>query len=548
MQEVKTALISVCAKEGIDVFARKLLDMGWQILASGGTAKFLENAGIPVKDVAELVGGGAILGHRVVTLSREIHAGLLSRDTLEDVAEMERLGLPRIDLVCCDFYPLAEEIAEPARTIASVIEKTDIGGPTMVRSAAKGGRIVICDPADRQTVIGQLEATGEVDIETLQYLRAKAEFVVAGYCLNSARFHGAGEFDGFIGQEVFKLLYGENRDQSPAYLYSTNKKDPLAWDKFNLISGIPGYINMADGDRTLQILCLMAETYRRNFEGKVPFIAIACKHGNPCGAAIDWYDPKVAMTKALLGDHIAVMGAEIMVNFPITDDLAQNLYRVSDDLFEKVGREFWGVDVVFAPEFSENAIGLLGKKERRRLLSNPALANPVMSDDEWVFRLVRGGFLKQGAPRFVFEGWAIEKWTGDKMVAPEDLSSLIIAWVVTWKASSNTVALAKDNMLIGLGCGQQDRIACVELCLSRVKRAGHNSIGSLFASDAFFPYARRKGEGDPFEGPELLMQAGCIGGVVPADGKNLKEAIEFFESAIMAVAFLPKEHRGFSGH
>jgi len=564
MAEVKTALISVYAKEGIDVFAKKLVDRGWQILASGGTAKFLESAGIPVKDVADLIGGAAILGHRVVTLSREVHAGLLSRNIPEDIAEMERLGLTRIDLVCCDFYPLVEEIAKPGATTESVIEKTDVGGPTMVHSGAKGSRIVICDPDDRQMVIDQLEAAGDVDEKTRQHLRAKAEAVVAAYCLDSARFHGAGEFDGFIGRVIFELAYGENRDQSPAYLYSTGTDDPLAWDKFEVVSGLPGFINMADGDRTLQILCLMAEAYRRNFEGKVPFIAIACKHGNPCGAAVDWNDPKTALTKALLGDHIAVMGAEVMTNFVITDELAQNLFGVPSYLFTdelaqnlfgassylsvRVNRELWGVDVVFAPGFSEEAIKLLGKKERRRLLANLALANPVMSGDEWVIRPVRGGFLRQKASRFVFESAAVEEWTGQQGLGPDDYSSLIIAWAVTWRASSNTVALAKRHMLIGLGCGQQDRIACVKLCLDRAERAGHNPTGSLFASDAFFPYARRKKEEDPLEGPELLNQAGCIGGVVPADGKNLAEVKEFFASTGMAVAFLLKEHRGFSGH
>ena len=548
MTAVKTALISVYAKEGIDVFAKRLRDLGWQILASGGTAKFLENAGIPVKDVADLIGGAAILGHRVVTLSREVHAGLLSRNIFEDIAEMEQLGLPRIELVCCDFYPLATEIAKPDCTIASVVEMTDIGGPTMGRSAAKGGRIVICDPADRQLVIDQLEATGDVDEKTRQYLRAKAEAVVTAYCLDSARFHSFGEFDGLVGWKIFELAYGENRDQSPAQLYSSGTSDPLSWDNFELVSGLPGFINMADGDRTLQILCLLAEAFRRNFKGRVPFIVIACKHGNPCGAAIDWNDPGTALTKALLGDYTAVMGAEVMTNFEITDELAEDLFRVPAHLSARVDRSFWGVDVVFAPGFSENAIDLLGKKERRRLLVNPALANPVMSEDEWVIHPVRGGFLKQKAPRFIFEIAAVEEWIGQQLLGPHDHSSLIIAWAVAWRASSNTVALAKRNMLIGLGCGQQDRIACVRLCLDRAERSGHNTTGSLFASDAFFPYARRKREEDPFEGPELLDQAGCIGGVVPADGKNLAEVKKFFESANMAVAFLPKEHRGFSGH
>ncbi|MEE8131552.1 MAG: bifunctional phosphoribosylaminoimidazolecarboxamide formyltransferase/IMP cyclohydrolase, partial [Candidatus Paceibacterota bacterium] len=220
MPNTKTALISVYHKQGIEDFARQLIELGWQIFASGGTAKYLKENSIPIKDVAELVGGDAILDHRVVTLSREVHAGLLSRNITEDIKEMEKLGLPRIDLVCCDFYPLAEEINKSDSSIDSILEKTDIGGPTMVRSGAKGGRIVICDPSDRQIVINQLKDKGDIDEKTLQYLRAKAEAVVSAYCLDSARFHSKGNFDGILGWMVSELAYGENRDQSPAFLYS----------------------------------------------------------------------------------------------------------------------------------------------------------------------------------------------------------------------------------------------------------------------------------------------------------------------------------------
>lgn len=548
MDNTKTALFSVYHKKGSEVFARELLSLGWQIFASGGTAKYLKENNIPIKDVAELVGGAAILGHRVMTLSREVHAGLLSRNIPEDIEEMERLGLPRIDLVCCDFYPLAAEIAKPDCTVESVIEKTDIGGPTMVRSGAKGGRIVICDPPDRQIVINQLKTKGDIDKETRQYLRAKAEAAVSVYCLDSARFHSKGSFDGILGRIVSELAYGENRDQSPAFLHSSNSDDPLAWNKFKVVSGVPGFINMADGDRTLQVLCLMAESFRRNFKGKVPYIAIACKHGNPCGAAIDWDEPVKALNKTLLGDPIAVMGAEVMTNFEITNQITQALYRVSEEYQVKVGREFWGIDVVFAPAFDDKAIELLGKRERRRLLVNSALADPTMPIDEWAIRPVRGGFLRQKAPQFIFDRESAEEWTGRNSLEPQDFAALIVAWAAAWRADSNTIMLAKDNMLIGSGVGQKDRTACCSLALWYAKRAGHSTEGSVFASDAFFPYAQREREKDSLESPEILVQAGCIGGVVQADGKNLQQVKEFFNFHNMAVAFLAKEHRGFSQH
>ncbi len=186
----KWALISVYDKTGIVEDVARLEKMGWRILSSGGTAKVLREAGIAVKDVAQLVGGGPILGHRVVTLSREVHAGLLADASKpEDLEEIAKLGIPFIDLVRCDFYPLEAAINDPNATIESVVEKTDIGGPCMVRSAAKGLRIVVCSKSDMQDVLSELSETGEVCKATRQELRAIAENAVADYVRLSADFH-----------------------------------------------------------------------------------------------------------------------------------------------------------------------------------------------------------------------------------------------------------------------------------------------------------------------------------------------------------------------
>lgn len=251
-----------------------------------------------------------------------------------------------------------------------------------------------------------------------------------------------------------------------------------------------------------------------------------------------------------------------------------------------IGRKNWGLDLVIAPLFSSEAINLLGKREKRRLLSNPELLNPLLPKAKWVWRPVRGSWLRQKAPHFVLTPKEIIHWTGQPL-ADKDFESLLIAWAVCWFSSSNTVTLAKDNMLIANGCGQQDRIACVRLCLERANRAGYDTKGSVFASDAFFPYAKSK-EPDfsdfvwpfpdslPFfeltksnpkqvlrdiakvamyishldnrEGPELLIDAGCLGGVVPADGKNLEEVKALFTEAGLSVAFVAPEHRGFAKH
>ena len=192
----KTALLSVYNKEGIVEFAMDLVALGFDILASGGTAKVLMDANVPVIDVALIV-GDPILGHRVVTLSREIHAGLLAQDNETDRAELQRLGIRFIDLLCCDLYPLAEETANPAATLQSVIEKTDIGGPTMLRSAAKGGRITIIDFSDRALVLNHLRK-GKVSEGVINDLAAKAEFRIAEYCLRSANYRSNNHYRGVI--------------------------------------------------------------------------------------------------------------------------------------------------------------------------------------------------------------------------------------------------------------------------------------------------------------------------------------------------------------
>ena len=376
------------------------------------------------------------------------------------------------------------------------------------------------------------------------------------------------------------LAYAENRCQNPSNLMGV-EDDPLAMHNFVVEAGNPSYISIADGDTILDILCVLAETFRR-WKNKVPYMVIAGKHGNPCGCSVDWESPEKALLKALLGDPVAVMGGEIITNFPITDELGQLLFAVPKDI--NIGRDKWGLDIVFAPEFSEQTIELLGKREKRRLLSNPALINPELPQKERMEKEIRGGKLTQKVNPFILTTRDVDFWVGPDFTE-EEQETLFIAWAVGWRASSNTVSLGKDRMLIGLGCGQQDRIACVRLCLDRANRAGHDSKGSLFASDAFFPYAvsqppvidqefidslkfmlakadfsekrallilsniaQKIVKIDNREGPELLRDAGCRGGVVPADGNKLEEEKDLFEKAGMTIAFVNKENRGFSKH
>ena len=257
----RVALLSVYRKEGIVDFARALIALDWEIIASGGTAKVLSDSGLVVLDVADFVGGGAVLGHRVVTLSREVHAGLLATRSESDMRELAELGVPFIDLVCVDLYPLVEEVANPRATVATVIEKTDIGGPTILRSAAKGRRVVIADAQDRELVLRWLQS-GEPECEMfVNSLVAKAEYIVAQYCLVSAQYHGHGQFAGLMGELHRTLAYGENPWQTPAGFFSVLHSDPLAVDAFRLVVGSDGFNNVCDLDRLLQTITHVAAAF-----------------------------------------------------------------------------------------------------------------------------------------------------------------------------------------------------------------------------------------------------------------------------------------------
>ncbi len=589
MRTEKKALLSVFQKDGLEVFAKGLIDLNFSLVSSGGTARYLKEKGFEVTDVAEITGYPAIIGHRVVTLHPNIHAGILALDNPEHEADLEKYKIDRFHLVCVDLYPVAEAIAQDGANVDSVMEMTDIGGPTMIRGAAKNHKsiITICDPNDRQWVIKELQKSGDLSKDQRRHLAEKVFDTMAAY--DDAIWKFLAEKNGktvdaialFNGKE---LAYAENRSQNPAHLFSTDSDDPLAPSKFEWVSGTPSYISMADGTQITEILCLLAESFRQSY-GKTPYIAIAGKHGNPCGAAITYADTPLAIfaiRKALLGDHIAVMGGEVVTNFPIKEEEAEELFKPPVSI--NIGRENWGLDLIIAPEFSDKARIILGEREKRRLLSNPALKKAPFPKHKWVYRQTRTDWLRQKASDFILSPDKIKFWSGKEM-NPEEFTNVLIAFACCWRASSNTVALAKNRMLIGIGCGQQDRIACVRLCLDRANRAGHDTKDSFFASDAFFPYAKAEqsitdqdivditattkrilesndrntikewaslstmiSARDRREGPQLLVDAGCIGGLVPADGKELENVHSFFQKNNLSVAFIPPECRGFSKH
>jgi len=533
----KTALISVYNKKGIVDFARQLNELGWQIIASGGTAKFLVEAGLNVRDVASLVGSKTILGHRVVTLSREIHAALLARDINEDQQELKRLNIPWIDLVCVDIYPLQAEIDNPDNTVESVIEKTDIGGPTLLRSAAKGRRIVIADSADRQHVINWLKKGQPNKEQGIAKLVAKAEAIVADYCLCSAQYHSKGDRKGLIGEKVLVGNYGENPWQSPAALFSVKTDDGLALDRFEVIAGTtPSFNNLCDIDRLVQTITHIAAGFDINW-GKAPKIALGVKHGNACGAAIG-NNQKEVLEKMIDGDKRAIFGGLVMINFELDKKAAETLINYSMPKGER--RLF---DGVIASGFTKETIDILQRKTGKcRLIVNQALSqlNRNNLDSAPRFRYVRGGFLHQPNYTFVLDlkdsdlikiGQATNKEEDD----------ILLAWAIGSTSNSNTITLVRNGYLIANGTGQQDRVGGCKLAIQlRAKDAGHKTAGAVAYSDSFFPF---------IDGPEVLAKAGIKAILTSSGSIRDNEVIDFCKKKGITLYLIPdKKARGFFGH
>jgi phosphoribosylaminoimidazolecarboxamide formyltransferase / IMP cyclohydrolase len=550
----KTALISVYNKEGIVDFAKELVGLGWKIISSGGTAKHLSDAGIPVTDVAEITGMPPILDHRVLTLHPKIHGGLLALDKKEHHAELQKYGIPWIDLVCVDFYPLEDEVKNPNATRESVIDKTDMGGPAMIRSSAKGRRITICDISDRALVIKWLK-DGEPDSEEfLNNLAAKAEVTISKYCAISGEYHSGGNYESVFGEKKIECAYGENAYQKPASFYKNLNKteDKLGVDNWKLVVGNPmSYNNICDVDRMIQTMTHIGAGFEKNFNA-VPYVAIGAKHGNACGAGVG-DSPIDAVDKMLAGDLRAIFGGSVMLNFPVDEKIAEELINKFSP--EGVRRL---LDIVSAPSFTPEAIEILSRKKGKcRLLVNPNIEKAGLNslDTTSRFRYVRGGFLTQ--PNYTF--------------VPEIKNKdVILAWAVGATSNSNTITLVKNGRLVGNGVGQQDRVGAAKLALSRADDAqasldafssGQRENSSAFSStagtfrdknfladlegaaaysDSFFPFP---------DAPEALINRGIKTIFSTSGSVNDEKVIELCKSKGVELILIPDtEARGFYQH
>lgn len=526
---MKKAILSVFDKRGLTEIGQGLVAVGYDLISTGGTAKALATVGLPVTEVAEVTGFPEMMDGRVKTLHPKIHGGILADRSKElHMTAMVEHGIEPIDIVVVNLYAFKAEIEKPGVTWADAIEKIDIGGPTMLRAAAKNHEsvTVIVDPDDYPKVLAELQKNGEVGPEMRKHLAAKLFFHTARYDLEIARYMSDGRYDGFMGELIEACKYGENPWQTPAGLYSLDSGDPLALSNFKLVAGAASsYNNWCDFDRLLHTVSHLVAA----FHGMAtPYAAVGVKHGNACGASVGG-DPATVLKEMLTGNLTDIYGGLIGVTFPIDEVLAELLLHHCEPSDKRL------IDGIIAPSYTPGAIELLKRKNGKPLLENPALA-AVTLDQAHRFRYGRGSFLKQ--PNYdhtlnLFD----ESVTRYGETSLDQECDLRVACAVGETSNSNTITIVKDRQLIGNGVGQKSRVACAELAVDIARKAGHDTRGAVAYSDAFFPFP---------DGPFALADAGISAILAPSGSVNDKVIIEACRARGVKLIMMKK--RGFFGH
>lgn len=459
------ALISVSDKRGIVPFAEGLASLGWEIISTGGTAATLRNAGVPVIPVDSITGFPEILDGRVKTLHPLIHGALLARrDLAEHRSAIERHGIVPIDLVAVNLYPFQRTITTAGVTFEDAIENIDVGGPTMLRSAAKNHDSVIpvVDPTDYGRVLEMLK-TGGVPTERRRELAAKVfahtadyDAAIAGYL--TPKEDGLPARLGMAMERFQTLRYGENPGQRAALYVSEEPRGmrDLAQRQGKELS----FNNLLDIDAAMWAVACWSN---------IPACAII-KHTTPCGIAVA-SSAHDAFVKARATDPVSAFGSVVAFNTVVDRTTAEAMR----DLF---------VEVVVGPSFHEGALEVFAAKKQLRVVELPVSRGEGALD----FKRVRGGFLVQD--RFVFDG-SDQEWRVATQRRPTDAewSDLRFAWAAVAAVKSNAILLARDEMAIGIGAGQMSRVDSTFMAIHKARQQGHETTGCALASDGFFPFA-----------------------------------------------------------
>ncbi|PPA68984.1 bifunctional phosphoribosylaminoimidazolecarboxamide formyltransferase/IMP cyclohydrolase [Jeotgalibacillus proteolyticus] len=460
----KRALISVSDKAGVVEFADGLHKLGYEILSTGGTKKLLQDQDIPVTGVDEVTGFPEILEGRVKTLHPFIHGGLLAKQDNElHQQQMKEQGIQPIDVVCVNLYPFQQTISNPNVAYEDAIENIDIGGPTMLRAAAKNHTYitVIVDSLDYERVLAQLHKDGQVNSETRRSLAAKV-------------FRHTAAYDAYISQYLSKeagednpermtltyerqqdLRYGENPHQQAAFY-----RNPLG-SEFSVAHARQhhgkelSYNNIKDADAALQIVKDFGEP-----------AAVAVKHMNPCGVGTG-INPYEAFLKAYESDSTSIFGGIVAFNRAVDGKTAEKLSEIF-------------LEIIIAPAFTDEAMAILTAKKNIRLLTVPFDRHSV---HERVFTSVEGGLLVQDQDHFTLENGDVRVAT-ERQPTEAEWEAMKMAWKVVKHVKSNAIVVADTNMTLGIGAGQMNRVGAAKIAL---EQAGERAKGASLASDAFFP-------------------------------------------------------------
>ncbi|MEG0498669.1 MAG: bifunctional phosphoribosylaminoimidazolecarboxamide formyltransferase/IMP cyclohydrolase, partial [Alistipes sp.] len=459
------ALISVSDKRGVVEFAQALCGLGWEVIATGGTMKLLRERGVPTTNISDVTGFPEICDGRVKTLHPAVHGGLLARrDDPNHVKALKDNHIEFIDMVCVNLYPFRETIAKADVKMEDAIENIDIGGPSMLRSAAKNWAdvTVICDPADYVQVVEELRAEGNTQRATRLKLSAKAYTHTAEYDAMIATYMRA---QAGLNEKLFleynlvqSLRYGENPHQN-AKFYGVEQEVPYSLAFAKQLNGKElSYNNIQDANAALNIV--------REFDE--PF-CVGLKHMNPCGAATG-RDVAEAWTKAYEADKVSIFGGIVATNRPVT--------RAAAELMKPIFLE-----IIMAPEFTAEALEVLCTKKNLRLLQVPMHKSDLHSTQ---YVSVNGGLLVQDLDRTTV-AVTTDMCVTTKAPAVEQLADMNFGWRIVKHVKSNALVAVKDGRTWGVGAGQMNRIGSAEIALKQAHAAGVTE-GLVLASDGFFPF------------------------------------------------------------
>ena len=461
----KRALVSVSDKSGLVDFVKGLQTAGWEIIATGGTQKLLENSGVKTIGISDVTGFPEICDGRVKTLHPKVHGGLLARrDEPSHLQALEENGISFIDLVCVNLYPFRETIAKEGVSMADAIENIDIGGPSMLRSAAKNYNdvTVVCDPADYDTILAEINATGNTTVETRLQLSAKAYTHTAQYdaCIATYMREKAGlneklflEFDLKQG-----LRYGENPHQS-AKFYAATKTLPFSLASGKQLQGKEmSYNNIQDANAALNIA--------RDFQE--PF-CVALKHMNPCGAAVA-ETIEEAWQKAYEADTVSIYGGIVICNRTITKEIALGMKPIF-------------LEIVIAPDFTDEAMEIFATKKNLRVIQVD-MTKTSEAIDQYVS--VNGGLLVQHLDTQI-ETITPEMCATKVQADAATLADMQFGWNIVKHVKSNAIVVVKNGQTLGVGAGQMNRVGSAEIAMKQAHAAGVTE-GLILASDGFLPF------------------------------------------------------------